>query len=62
MVWKKINEIINSKNVEHYKNLKSPLNDFKRVHLDKSFVLIFKHDKFKDKIIFYDFNHHDKIY
>lgn len=61
-VWKKIKEIVGSESVEHYKNLKSPLNDFKRVNIDRSFVLIFKYDKSNDKIIFYDFDHHDKIY
>ena len=62
IIWKKINEIINSENIEHYKNLKYPLNNFKRVHIDKSFVLVFKYDKINDKLIFYDFDHHDKIY
>ena len=62
VVWKKIIEIVNSSNVEHYKNLKFPMNEFKRVHVDKSFVLIFKFDKKIDKMMFYDLNHHDKIY
>lgn len=62
IVWKKITEIINSLSIEHYKNLKVPLNDFKRVHIDRSFVLIFKFNKITNKIRFYDFDHHDKIY
>jgi len=62
IIWKKINEIINASIVDHYKNLRAPLQDFKRVHIDKNFVLIFKYDKIKDKILFYDFDHHDKIY
>ena len=62
IIWKKISEIINSQDVDHYKNLKFPLNSFKRVHIDNSFVLIFKHDKTNDKIIFFDLDHHDKIY
>ncbi len=62
ILLKKINEIVNSENVEHYKNLRAPLNNFKRVHIDTSFVLVFKYDKINDKIIFYDFDHHDKIY
>ena len=62
ITWKKISEIINSPNIEHYKNLKFPLNNFKRVHIDNSFVLIFKHNKSNDKIIFYNLDHHDKIY
>src|SRR3989339_841266 len=48
--------------IKYYKNLKFPLNELKRVHIDGSFVLIFKYDKTQDKIIFYDLDHHDKIY
>lgn len=62
IIWKKINEIINSESVEHYKNLRYPLSDFKAVHIDKSFVLVFKYDETNDKLFFYDFDHHDKIY
>ena len=62
IIWKKINEIINSANLEHYKNLKHPMNDFKRVHIDKSFVLVFKYDKTNERVRFYDLDHHDKIY
>lgn len=62
IIWKKINEIINASDVEHYKNLRAPLQDFKRAHIDGNFVLIFKYDKMKDKVLFYDFDHHDKIY
>jgi len=62
MIWKKINEITAVSDVEHYKNLRAPLQDFKSVHIDKSFVLTFKYDKTNDKILFYDFDHHDNIY
>ena len=57
----KINEIMNSNNVEHYKNLKNRLKEFKRVHVGH-FVLVFRYDKKEDLIIFDDFDHHDKIY
>lgn len=60
-VWKKINEIVNSYDIEHYKNLKHNLKDFKRVHIDEK-VLVFKFDKTNNKILFFDFDHHDKIY
>ena len=62
IIWKKINEIADSKNIEHYKNLRHPLNNFKAVHIDKSFVLIFRFDKNRNMISFEDFDHHDKIY
>ncbi|WP_245528138.1 hypothetical protein [Methanocaldococcus vulcanius] len=39
-------------NPQHYKNLKYPLNDFKRVHTDKSFVLVFTVDENDKKVIF----------
>ncbi|MBU0958847.1 MAG: addiction module toxin RelE [Nanoarchaeota archaeon] len=62
IIWKKIKEIINISDVEHYKNLRAPLHEFKRVHIDKSFVLVFKYNKAKDEVRFYDFDHLDKIY
>lgn len=59
---KKINEIINSKKPDHYKNLSHSMKAFKRVHIDSHFVLIFKVDE-KNKIIrFEDLQHHDYIY
>lgn len=62
IIWKKINEIINVPDVEHYKNLRAPLQDFKSVHIDTSFVLIFKYDKTNNHVLFCDFDHHDNIY
>ena len=60
-ILKKIYEIVNSFDIEHYKNLKQNLKEFKRVHLGK-FVLVFRFDK-KEKIVYFaDFDHHDKIY
>lgn len=64
MVNKKIKEIVNndSETIKRYKNLKHDLSDLKRVHIDKSFVLTFKVDMANNFILFYDFDHHDKIY
>lgn len=59
-IIKKINEIINS-DVEHYKNLRHDLKDFKRVQIGEK-VLIFKFEKNNNLILFEDFDHHDKIY
>ena len=58
---KKINEIVNSYDVEHYKNLRYNMGDSKRVHIGH-FVLIFRLDKAKNEIIFDDFEHHDDVY
>ena len=60
-IIKKIQEIINSNSIEHYKNLKHDLKDYKRVHIKES-VLIFSFNQSKNLIIFEDFDHHDKIY
>ena len=60
-VMKKIEEVISSPNVEHYKNLRYDMKESKRVHIGH-FVLVFKFIKSENKIIFVDFDHHDKIY
>ncbi|MFA6023247.1 MAG: addiction module toxin RelE [Candidatus Pacearchaeota archaeon] len=58
---KKINEIINSYDVEHYKNLKYNMKDSKRAHIGH-FVLVFQFDKQNNELSFDDFDHHDNIY
>ncbi len=45
-----------------YKNLKTPLNHWKRVHIDKHFVLTFSMDEDTRTIILEDYDHHKKIY
>ena len=60
-VMKKINEVIKSPDVEHYKNLRYDLSDYKRVHIGH-FVLVFKFNKTENLIEFSDFDHHDVIY
>ena len=64
IINKKIKQIINSDSasIQHYKNLRHDLKEFKSVHVDSSFVLIFKVDINGNFILFVDFDHHDKIY
>ena len=64
IINKKIKRIIacDKKTIEHYKNLKYDLSDYKRVHIDKSFVLLFEVLKERNHIIFTKLAHHDKIY
>ena len=64
ILYKKIKQIINSDEftIEHYKNLRYGMKEFKRVHVDKSFVLTFEYDKTSKFILFVDFDHHDNIY
>lgn len=60
IISRKIQEVI--KNPNRYKNLKAPLQHLKRFHIGKSFVLVFKFDENTNKVIFKDYDHHDKIY
>mgnify|MGYP001589746350 FL=1 len=60
-VLKKIEEVIKSLDVEHYKNLRYDLKDKRRVHIGH-FVLVFQLIKSENKIKFLDFDHHDAIY
>ncbi len=64
IVNKKIKEVINNDedSVDRYKNLKHGLKEYKRVHIDKSFVLVFKVDKPRNHILFDRMAHHDDIY
>ena len=64
MIAKKIKEIANNDNItiNRYYNLKYDMKDYKHIHIDKSFVLIFKIFRDKNFILFDKFDHHDKIY
>jgi len=60
-LMKKIKEIVNSYDIEHYKNLRYNMKDSKRAHIGH-FVLVFSYNKKSDVISFEYFDHHDKIY
>ncbi|MBS3121752.1 hypothetical protein J4434_02625 [Candidatus Woesearchaeota archaeon] len=64
IINKKIREIINNDitTIDRYKNLRYNLSEYKRVHIDKHFVLIFKVNKRENLILFADVDHHDKVY
>lgn len=64
IINKKIREIINNDitTIDRYKNLRYNLSEYKRVHIDKHFVLIFKVNKKENLILFADVDHHDTIY
>lgn len=57
----KMNEILNNSDVEHYKNLRYDMKEYKRAHVS-SFVVVFEYNKADDLVFFDDFAHHDKIY
>ncbi len=48
--------------INHYKNLRHDLSNFKRVHILKSFVLLFEVDFDKKIIYFAKLEHHDIAY
>ena len=54
IIGDKIEEI--RQNPQHYKNLRKPLQHIKRVHIDKSFVLVFSVDENKKHIIVEDYS------
>lgn len=60
-ILKKIDEVIHSEDIEHFKNLRYNMKDSKRVHIGH-FVLIFQYRKEENLILFDDFDHHDNIY
>jgi|SRR3989338_4585440 len=64
IINKKVKEIINSNNdsINYYKNLRHELSGYKRVHIDRNFVLVFKVDLSSNFILFVDFDHHDNVY
>jgi len=64
ILHKKIKEIINNNSytIDRYSNCSYNLKEYKHVHIDKSFVLLFNVDKEKNHIIFAALGHHDDIF
>jgi len=60
IINKKVDEI--RADPSRYKNLRAPLNSWKRVHIDKSFVLCFSVDDATNTVTLEDYDHHDNIY
>ncbi|MBI5390505.1 addiction module toxin RelE [Candidatus Woesearchaeota archaeon] len=60
MIDKKIKEI--RTRPAGYKFLHPPLQMFNRVHIDRSFVLIFQIDHAQEVVEIFYFDHHDKVY
>ncbi|NQZ85681.1 MAG: hypothetical protein HRU03_08235 [Nanoarchaeales archaeon] len=61
---KKLVEVIscNSNSILTYKNLRSPLNMYKRIHLTDNFILLFEVNIKTNFILFHDILHWDKAY
>lgn len=60
IIAKKVEEI--TQNPNRYKNLRYDMKDYKRVHIDKHFILIFSVNENSKTITLEDYDHHDNIY
>ena len=60
IIWNKIEEI--TVNPYHYKPLRAEMKGQRRVHLNNHFVLTFTIDEENKKVLFLDYEHHDKAY
>lgn len=60
IINKKIKEIL--EDPQRFKNLRAPLNHWKRVHIDSHFVLAFSVDESTKTVTLEDYDHHDNIY
>ncbi|PAV10957.1 hypothetical protein ASJ81_02230 [Methanosarcina spelaei] len=60
IILNKADEIV--QDPHRYKNLRSPMNHLKRVHIDKHFVLVFSVDEESMTVTLEDYDHHDNIY
>ena len=60
IILRKVDEILADPG--RYKNLRSPLEDWRRVHIDKHFVLCYSIDGNQKVVTLEDYDHHDRIY
>lgn len=60
--YKKVQEIISrdEKTINAYKNLRSPLNEYKRIHLTGNYILLFAVKG--NRILFVDIRHWDDVF
>ncbi len=63
-IWNKMEEVATTleKNPNHYKNLHPPLQEYKRVHVNGSYVMLFIVDEKNKCVVFHNYAHHDDIY
>ncbi len=60
IITKKLKQIL--ENPYRFKPLGYDMKGIRRVHVDKSFVLIYSIDESTKTVIIEDYDHHDKIY
>ncbi|MBI2547261.1 MAG: type II toxin-antitoxin system mRNA interferase toxin, RelE/StbE family [Candidatus Aenigmarchaeota archaeon] len=60
MITKKLQQIL--ENPYRFKPLSNVMKGMRRVHIDKSFVLVYSIDENTKTVILEDYDHHDNIY
>ncbi|MDI6654266.1 MAG: type II toxin-antitoxin system mRNA interferase toxin, RelE/StbE family [Candidatus Hydrothermarchaeota archaeon] len=60
IINKKIAQIL--QNPYRFKPLRAPMQNLRRVHVDRSFVLVYSVDEKNKVVIIEDYEHHDKVY
>ena len=60
IIFKKLEEIV--ADPYRFKPLRGDMHGAYRVHIDKSFVLIYEIDEPNKTVVLLDYDHHDKIY
>jgi YafQ family addiction module toxin component len=60
IIKNKLAEIV--ENPHRYKPLRQPMQNKRRIHVDKSFVLIYSIDESSKTIVLEEYDHHDNIY
>lgn len=60
IIYKKIEQIL--QNPYHFKPLRGDMHGARRVHVDKSFVLVYEIDEQNNIVRLLDYDHHDNIY
>ena len=60
IIYKKLEEVC--ENPEQFKPLNAPMQNLRRVHILKSFVITYSIDEGTHTVWIEDYDHHDKIY
>ena len=60
IIHKKVEKV--RENPYHFKPLRGDMHGARRVHIDKSFVLIYEVDETNKTVRLLDYDHHDSIY
>lgn len=60
IIQKKLQQVL--KNPYQFKPLKAPMQNFRRVHIDKSFVVIYRIDEENKAVELWKYDHHDNVY